>query len=66
MDRNKIWSKKYPIIKNYKKQIKVEKYETKLKEMLDELEKEYNFSNQDAMLVLKDMLYQIYLENKKS
>lgn len=66
MDWNKIWSKKYPIIKNYKKQIKVEKYEIKLKEMLDELEKEYNFSNQDAMLVLKDMLYQIYLENKKS
>lgn len=66
MDWNKIWSKKYPIIENYKKQIKVEKYETKLKEMLDELEKEYNFSNQDAMLVLKDMLYQIYLENKKS
>lgn len=66
MDWNKIWSKKYLIIENYKKQIKVEKYEIKLKEMLDELEKEYNFSNQDAMLVLKDMLYQIYLENKKS
>ena len=33
--------------------------------MLDELEAEYHFSSQDAMLVLKDIMYHVWKERKK-
>ena len=32
--------------------------------MLDELEEEYQFSEQDAMLVLKDILYNVWKKRK--
>ncbi len=32
--------------------------------MLDELKQEYNFSEQDAMLVLKDILYNVWKNRK--
>ena len=32
--------------------------------MLDELKQEYYFSEQDAMLVLKDILYQVWKGRK--
>lgn len=33
--------------------------------MLDELEQEYNLNSQDAMLVLKDILYHVWKRRKK-
>ena len=33
--------------------------------MLDELQEEYQYSQQDAMLVLKDILYHVWEERKK-
>lgn len=32
--------------------------------MLDELKQDYDFSEQDAMLVLKDILYNVWKERK--
>ena len=51
----KVWSKKYPILEEYQKEIE---------KLLDSLEKEYNYNKLDAMLVLKDILAKTYFANK--
>lgn len=65
IDWNATWSKKYPIIKTYKEEVDVEKYKNALSIILDELKQEYNYSEVDAVLVLKDMLYEIFKQRKK-
>ncbi len=57
IDWTKAWSNKYPILAKYQKQVDVEDYASKIKEMLIKLQKEYDFNNLDSMLVLKDILY---------
>ena len=50
------WGKKYPILN----------YAYRIKTMLDELEQEYKFNAQDAMLVFKDILYNVWKERSGS
>ncbi len=38
----------------------VSDYAGRLGEMLDEMRREYSFNEQDAMLVLKDILYKVW------
>lgn len=63
-DWTKVWSKEYPVLKRYQSEVDTKEYEAKLRDMLEDLMKKHNYSYQDAMLVLKDILYHEYLRNK--
>ncbi|MGC4020142.1 MAG: helix-turn-helix transcriptional regulator [Muricomes sp.] len=64
IDWTKMWGKKYPVLTTYQQEVKVDTYVTKLQEMLSHLKREHGYSTEDAFLVLKDILAQIW--NKKS
>ncbi len=52
-----VWSKKYPVLSTYKDVVDVDKYKKELRNILEELKKDYNYTELDAVLVLKDILY---------
>ena len=54
------WGKKYPILLKYQESVNISNYARRLNMMLDELRQEYNYSEQDAMLVQKDILYNVW------
>ena len=54
---SKVWSKKYPVLNSYQEVINITKYKVKLRDMLEELKRDYNYNEVDAVLVLKDILY---------
>ena len=58
------WGKKYPILLQYQENVNIPNYAHRINVMLDELKHEYNFSEQDAMLVLKDILYNVWKNRK--
>lgn len=60
----KAWSKKYPILVRYQKEVDISKYAKEIRRLFDDLEKEYGYSKLDAMLVLKDILGHEYMDNK--
>ena len=60
----KVWASKYPILKTYQKEVNIDVYAKPLQEMLQQLENEYHYSKQDAMLVLKDILYHVWKDQK--
>ena len=64
MDWNKVWSKKYPILKEYEKTVDTIKYSKQINNMIKKIKNEYNLNTEDAMLVLKDILYKEYLKMK--
>lgn len=64
IDWTKMWGKKYPILTTYQQEVKVDTYVIKLQEMLAHLQQEHGYSSEDAFLVLKDILAQIW--NRKS
>lgn len=61
MDWTKLWSKKYPILKDYK-ETDITQYTDKMRSLMKELKYKFNFSDQDAFLVFKDISYTTYLE----
>ena len=63
-DWTNAWSKKYPILAKYQKQVNIEEYASKIREMLIKLQKEYDFNTLDSMLVLKDILYHEWKDKK--
>lgn len=60
IDWTKMWGKKYPILTTYRQEVKIETYATKLQEMLTHLQQDYDYSSEEAFLVLKDILAQIW------
>ena len=52
--------KKYPILLKYQTEVNTSNYAFRITKMFDEIKNEYGYSKQDAMLVLKDILYQSY------
>ena len=60
IDWTSAWGKKYPVLLQYRGQVAAEGYARQLSEMLDALKREYAYSEQDAMLVLKDILYRVW------
>ena len=58
------WSKKYPVLKNYTQQVDISKYSTIIRKLLDGLKDNYGFNELDSMLVLKDILYHEWKDNK--
>ena len=55
VDWTKAWGKKYPVLLSYQEKVDIPFYARRLKELLDELQQESQFSRQDATLVLKDI-----------
>ena len=64
VDWTKAWSKKYSVLKTYQEKVDIPMYKNKIRKLLDELKQTYNYNEQDAMLVLKDILYHEYKDKK--
>lgn len=58
------WGKKFPILVQYQQKVSTPNYARRINIMIDELKQEYQYSEQDAMLVLKDILYQTWKKRK--
>ena len=65
-DWTKAWSTKYPILKTYQAEVDIPHYASQLRAMLTEFQITYGYSEQDAMLVLKDILAHEYMDGRKS
>ncbi|EDS73449.1 DNA-binding helix-turn-helix protein [Anaerofustis stercorihominis DSM 17244] len=59
------WSKLYPILNKYDKEIDMDYYFDIFGNLIKEAMKKYNYSLEDAMLVLKDVYYKVYLKLKE-
>ncbi len=66
IDWTSVWGKKYPILTQYQNEVNAPNYAVRLSEMLDELQKEYHYSELDAFLVLKDILAKVWNSRKQS
>lgn len=64
-DWTKAWSTKYPILKTYQAEVDIPHYAHQIRAMLTELQSTHGYSEQDAMLVLKDILAHEYMDKKK-
>ena len=58
------WSKKYPVLATHQNKVDISKYAFEIRSMLNRLSKEYGFNDLDSMLVLKDILYHEWKDNK--
>ena len=56
--------KKYPILIAYHNKVDIKKYSYQIRELLNSLQKEYDYNNLDSMLVLKDILYHEWKDSK--
>lgn len=65
VDWTKAWSGKCPILKTYQSEVDIPKYAKEIRRMFNELMEVYNYSELDAMLVLKDILAHEYLDKDK-
>lgn len=60
IDWTKMWAKKYPVLAEYQKQVRIPDYAAALQELLDRLKRDCGYSELDAFLVLKDILGKLY------
>lgn len=65
-DWTKAWSSRYPILTTYQNEVDIPGYAGRLREMLTELRETYGYNEQDAMLVLKDILAHEYMDNRQT
>lgn len=56
IDWTKMWAKKYPVLASYQQEVPVDGYAAGLQEMIDRLKREHGYNDEDAFLVLKDIL----------
>lgn len=59
------WTKLYPILVEYQSDVDCMKYHRIFTEMIKEMRTTYNYSLDDTILVLKDLLYKSYLGMQK-
>lgn len=64
IDWTSAWGEKYPILVNYQKDVDISNYAYRINRMLDELKLECRFDEQDAMLILKDILFNVWKKRK--
>ena len=64
-DWTKAWSTRYPILKTYQAEVDIPHYAQKIRAMFNELQETYGYNEQDAMLVLKDILAHEYMDGKR-
>lgn len=66
IDWTNAWGKKYPILISYQSEVNIPNYARRISLMLDELKGEYQYSELDTMLVLKDILYKVWKSRKSN
>ena len=66
IDWTKAWSKKYPVLSRYQKEVDTACYATELDRLLKSLEKEYGYNELDSFLVLKDILASVWKGRKEN
>lgn len=59
------WSKLYPILGQYQSAVDCTEYHRKFADMIKEMMVIQKYSLDDAILVLKDLMYQTYLEMQR-
>ena len=64
IDWTNAWSKKYPVLATYQNTVDISRYAKEIRKLLNELSSEYNYNTLDSMLVLKDILYHEWKDNK--
>ncbi|MBM6786018.1 helix-turn-helix transcriptional regulator [Collinsella tanakaei] len=64
IDWTSAWAKKYPILAKYQGEVNIPLYARRIRQMLDELKAEHGYSELDAMLALKDILYGVWKQAK--
>lgn len=64
IDWTSAWAKKYPILAKYQGEVNIPLYARRIRQMLDELKAEQGYSELDAMLALKDILYGVWKQAK--
>lgn len=64
IDWTKAWSKRYPILVQYQREVETAYYVGELCKLLDDLKQKYGYDDLNAFLVLKDILAGIW-KNKK-
>lgn len=65
IDWTSAWSKKYPILATYQGMQGINAYCEKISMLYEDCKNEFDFNDVDAVLVLKDILYQKYKMAKK-
>ena len=60
VDWTQLWGERYPVFTTYQQVVDVEGYAAPLKGLLARLEETYGYSREDAFLVLKDILGNIW------
>ena len=65
IDWTKAWSRKYPILTSYQKEVDITYYAEELCRLLIRMEKEYGYNELDSMLVLKDILARVWKNRGK-
>ena len=63
VDWTAAWSTRYPVLATYQKTVDISKYAGEIRRLFTELQDEYGYSEEDAMLVLKDILAHEYMDN---
>lgn len=64
IDWTAVWSKKYPILATYQKEVNTVPYAEELTRFLTDLEKRYGYTRLDSLLVLKDILAHVWKGKK--
>lgn len=60
IDWTQLWAKQYPVLAQYHKRVDLSSYTGPLAALLDRLRQEQGYNEQDAFLVLKDILGQMW------
>lgn len=60
IDWTKVWSKKYPVLGTYQEVVKIDDYAAELRRLLKKLRIDYGYNDEDALLVLKDILSKVW------
>lgn len=62
VDWTAVWAERYPILVQYQSEVETAPYRTALQKLLDQLAREHGYSDEDAFLVLKDILAQLWAD----
>ena len=60
IDWTQLWAKQYPVLAQYQERVDLPSYTGPLAALLDRLRQEQGYNEQDAFLVLKDILGQMW------
>lgn len=63
IDWTNVWAEKYPVLAKYQQDVRLDDYIPQITDMLRRLKKDYGYNDQDAFLVFKDILAQVWKNN---